>query len=229
MAEFEEPKKCADWTREEEEVLIREVWKRKEILFGKMKGDGTVKIGEVRNRGRREVADVLNARSSLRKREAQDAEEKHYNIKQQREEKLNQIKKPKTDGGRRSVMSASKETLLDNMEGRPRMEGIACGINTEDQPCTSSARAAQEDTNTLGASHNGHQLAELKQTNLSCHKQHLRLEIEKLQYERELCKMKQDILLLKHKILECKIRAKNPRFVKTQEGLRVPTEILPEV
>lgn len=57
----ETTKRCANWTGDEEMVLIEEVGKRGDLLFGKMKGDGAIKIGELRNRGWREVAEVLNA------------------------------------------------------------------------------------------------------------------------------------------------------------------------
>jgi hypothetical protein len=61
MTESVPPKRGANWTSDEEIVLIEEVGKREEALFGKMKGDGTIKIGKLRNRGWREVVDVLNA------------------------------------------------------------------------------------------------------------------------------------------------------------------------
>ena len=54
-------KRLANWSSEEEVVLVEEIGKREGILFGKMKGDGCIKIGEIRNRGWQEVADVLNA------------------------------------------------------------------------------------------------------------------------------------------------------------------------
>ena len=50
-------KRSANWSSEEEVVLVEDIGK----LFGKMKGDGCIKIGEIRNRGWQEVADVLNA------------------------------------------------------------------------------------------------------------------------------------------------------------------------
>ena len=54
-------KRSANWSSEEKVVLVEEIGKREGILFGKMKGDGCIKIGEIRNRGWQEVADVLNA------------------------------------------------------------------------------------------------------------------------------------------------------------------------
>ena len=44
-------KRSANWSSEEEVVLVEEIGKREEILFGKMKGDGFIKIGEIGNRG----------------------------------------------------------------------------------------------------------------------------------------------------------------------------------
>ena len=44
-------KRHANWSRDEETVLVKEVGKRHGLLFGKMEGDGCVKIGEIRKRG----------------------------------------------------------------------------------------------------------------------------------------------------------------------------------
>jgi hypothetical protein len=41
--------------------LVDEVGKREESLFGKIKGDGAVKIGHIRAKGWEDVAEVLNA------------------------------------------------------------------------------------------------------------------------------------------------------------------------
>ena len=54
-------KRSANGSSEEEVVLVEEVGKREGILFWKMKGEGCFKIGEIRNRGWQEIADVLNA------------------------------------------------------------------------------------------------------------------------------------------------------------------------
>ena len=51
-------KRLANWSSEEEVVLVEEIGKREGKLFGKMKGDGWVKIGEIRIRGWQEIADV---------------------------------------------------------------------------------------------------------------------------------------------------------------------------
>jgi hypothetical protein len=53
--------RSANWTGDEETVLVEEVGKREEILFGKIKGDGAVKIGHIRAKGWEDVAEVLNA------------------------------------------------------------------------------------------------------------------------------------------------------------------------
>ena len=54
-------KRSANWSSEEEVVLVEVVGKREGILFGKIKGEVCIKIGEIRNRRWQEVADVLNA------------------------------------------------------------------------------------------------------------------------------------------------------------------------
>ena len=44
-------KRSANWSSEEEVVLVEEIGKREGILFGKMKGDGCIKIGELLGTG----------------------------------------------------------------------------------------------------------------------------------------------------------------------------------
>ena len=51
-------KRLANWSSEEVLVLVEEIGKREGILFGKMKGDGCVKIREIRNRRWQEIANV---------------------------------------------------------------------------------------------------------------------------------------------------------------------------
>ncbi|XP_061188667.1 protein IMPACT homolog [Saccostrea echinata] len=94
-------KRSANWTADEEIVLVEEVGRRKELLFGKMKGDGSVKIWEILAKGWKEITDVLNARFSLKRREEQEIKKKYYNIKQRNniivsgvDEKAPEIKNP---------------------------------------------------------------------------------------------------------------------------------------
>ena len=46
-------------SRDEEIVLVKEIGKRQGLLFGKMEGDGCVKIGKIR-KGITRGTDVLN-------------------------------------------------------------------------------------------------------------------------------------------------------------------------
>lgn len=61
-------KRSANWNSAEEVVLVEEIGKREGILlvFGKMKGDGCVKIGKIRNRRWQEIANVTVVSYSLK-------------------------------------------------------------------------------------------------------------------------------------------------------------------
>jgi hypothetical protein len=56
--------------------------------------------------------------------------------------------------------------------------------------------------------------------------QRLKLEIEKLQRDKELFEIRRDILVLKKTKLECEIQANYPWFVDTLKG---PSVTLPEI
>ncbi|XP_078310027.1 uncharacterized protein LOC144618183 isoform X2 [Crassostrea virginica] len=233
-------KRSANWSSEEEVVLVEEIGKREGILFGKMKGDGCIKIGEIRNRGWQEVADVLNARFSSQKREAQDVKKKYYNIKQRSKEKLDQIKRPKTGGGKPVQLTSAEDLFLLGMEGRPQIEGLPFGVDTDatsgnveraavevpvqstssGNPTTSGLRANSATTSKkekFGAN-NRKRLAHLEEENLKLDNERLRLEINQLKNNKEIFNLQKEILVLKKQKLEFEIQANYPYFTEAMSS-----------
>lgn len=60
-----------------------------------------------------------------------EAAKQYSNLKQRAKGKLSEIKRPKTGGGPKPASpSASEKAILENLEGRPSLEGLSGGIDT---------------------------------------------------------------------------------------------------
>ncbi|XP_062602284.1 myb/SANT-like DNA-binding domain-containing protein 4 [Saccostrea cucullata] len=128
----ETPKKRSrksNWDPRDEITLIEEVQKREKILFGKLDGPGRTTVDK--SKAWKEVTDLVNAGSTIICRDVNEIKKKYQNIKQKAKEKRSAILNPKTGGGKKPASpNASEQLLLDNLEGRPSLCGLASGIDT---------------------------------------------------------------------------------------------------
>nr|XP_019921060.2 uncharacterized protein LOC109618208 [Crassostrea gigas]XP_034316781.1 uncharacterized protein LOC117686192 [Crassostrea gigas]XP_034319721.1 uncharacterized protein LOC117687389 isoform X1 [Crassostrea gigas] len=125
-------KRGTNWTPEEEILLIEEVLKYEETLFGKMKGSGSKgKHGQVKESTWRSIAETLNL-NYKNDRDNETIKKKFNNIKQRGKEKISMLRRPKTGGGPAPPsLTASEDALMQAFDGRPQICGLADGIDTD--------------------------------------------------------------------------------------------------
>ncbi|XP_062583201.1 uncharacterized protein LOC134277329 [Saccostrea cucullata] len=125
-------KRGTNWTSEEEILLIEEVLKYEETLFGKMKGSGVKgKHGKLKESTWKSIAETLNL-SYKNDRDNDTVKKKFNNIKQRGKEKIDMLRRPKTGGGPApSSLTASEDALMQAFEGRPQICGLPDGIDTD--------------------------------------------------------------------------------------------------
>ncbi|XP_062598848.1 uncharacterized protein LOC134260296 [Saccostrea cucullata] len=125
-------KRGTNWTPEEEILLIEEVLKYEETLFGKMKGSGVKgKHGKLKESTWKSIAETLNL-SYKNDRDNDTVKKKFNNIKQRGKEKIDMLRRPKTGGGPApSSLTASEDALMQAFEGRPQIYGLPDGIDTD--------------------------------------------------------------------------------------------------
>ncbi|XP_034320423.1 nuclear apoptosis-inducing factor 1 [Magallana gigas] len=124
-----------NWDPKEEVVLVEEVSKREQLLFGKLDGPGRTTVDK--GNAWKEVMDLLNAGNVNSQRTVPEIKKKYQNIKQKAKEKRSAILHPRTGGGKKpSSPNQSEQLLLDNLEGRPSLCGLPCGIDTASEPAS---------------------------------------------------------------------------------------------
>ncbi|XP_061196402.1 uncharacterized protein LOC133204673 [Saccostrea echinata] len=131
-------KRGANWSSEEEIVLIEEVLKFEEQLFGKLKGAGVKgKHTKIKEETWQSITDTLNLQ--FRNERTSDSISKKYdNIKQRAKDKIDGICRPKTGGGPPPApMTQAEEVLYQAMDTRPNIVGLIGGIDS-DEPFTFS-------------------------------------------------------------------------------------------
>lgn len=121
--------------------------------------------------------------------------------------KLSEAKRPKTGGGPKPPSPTPVElSILEQLEGRPSLEGICGGIDTADpvetQPSTSSSAssdvpAKKKDVQDSGKKKRKLTILELEERNISLENDKLQEEIEKLKDERQLIVAKKSYYDLK--------------------------------
>uniref|UniRef100_K1QJN2 Myb/SANT-like DNA-binding domain-containing protein n=1 Tax=Magallana gigas TaxID=29159 RepID=K1QJN2_MAGGI len=128
-------KRGANWSSEEQIVLIEEVLKYEDKLFGKMKGAGAKgKHGKIKEETWQSISDRLN--SQFRNERTSDLISKKYdNIKQR--DKIDGIRRPKTGGGPPPApLTQAEEALYQAMDTRPTIVGLVGGIDTDGTKCS---------------------------------------------------------------------------------------------
>ncbi|XP_050419538.2 myb/SANT-like DNA-binding domain-containing protein 4 [Patella vulgata] len=216
-------KRAANWSNAEEMVLIEECTKREETLFGKIKGCGALgKISKLKENGWQEVVDALNSQFITKKREIVEVKKKYHNIKQRSKEKLDQMKRPKTGGGPNPSYTDAEDLLLNTMEGRPQIEGLSFGIDTDDlqilpptlpltypieilfeEQATGTFKEDSADkTSTIMTPTPKRQkvckgLTQLEEENIRLDNERIKLEIEKLKQQRRNLEIEYEILCIK--------------------------------
>lgn len=140
-----------------------------------------------------------------------EAAKQYSNLKQRAKGKLSESKRPKTGGGPKPPSPTPVElSILEQLEGRPSLEGICGGIDTADpvetQPSTSSSAssdvpAKKKDVQDSGKKKRKLTILELEERNLSLENDKLQEEIEKLKDERQLIVAKKSYYDLKFQIL----------------------------
>ncbi|XP_062597696.1 uncharacterized protein LOC134259115 isoform X1 [Saccostrea cucullata] len=126
-------KRGANWSSEEEIVLIEEVLKFEGQLFGKMKVAGIKgKHNKIKEETWQSITDTLNLQ--FRNERTSDTISKKYdNIKQRAKDNIDGIRRPKTGGGPPPApMTPAEETLYQAMDSRPNIVGLVGGIDTDD-------------------------------------------------------------------------------------------------
>ncbi|XP_062607151.1 uncharacterized protein LOC134268932 [Saccostrea cucullata] len=120
----------SNWAPRDEVVLVEEVQKREQLLFGKLGGPGRTVVDKTK--AWQEVTDLVNAGNpSSSRRNIMEIKKKYQNIKQKAKEKRSAAIRPKTGGGKRPPSpSASEQLVLDTFEGRPSMCGLSGGFDT---------------------------------------------------------------------------------------------------
>ncbi|XP_052697361.1 uncharacterized protein LOC128175629 [Crassostrea angulata] len=153
-------KRGANCSSEEQIVLIEEVLKYENKLFGKIKGAGAKgKHGKIKEETWQSITDRLN--SQFRNERTSDSISKKYDyIKQRAKDKIDGIRRPKTGGGPPPApLTQAEEALYQAMDTRPTIVGLVGGIDT-DEPllCTKQPQeichsiVAMEDCPTVEAS-----------------------------------------------------------------------------
>uniref|UniRef100_A0A8W8NVY6 Myb/SANT-like DNA-binding domain-containing protein n=1 Tax=Magallana gigas TaxID=29159 RepID=A0A8W8NVY6_MAGGI len=112
-----------NWDPKEEVVLVKEVSKREQLLFGKLDGPGRTTTDKTNSW--KEVMDLLNAGNVNSQRTVPEIKKKYQNIKQKAKEKRSTILHPRTGGGNKpSSPNLSEQLLLDNLERSPSFCGL---------------------------------------------------------------------------------------------------------
>ncbi|XP_062595444.1 leucine-rich repeat-containing protein 3-like [Saccostrea cucullata] len=133
-------------------------------------------------------------------------------------DKLDQIKRPKTGGGKPIALTTAQDLFLQSLEGRPQIEGIASGIDTDeisgfdstvgDGPtCSDSAIQEENQSDTRNNTRNRGKLAELEEENMTLDNQRLRMQINQQNANKEIMTLKKEILMPKKSKLEFEILA----------------------
>ncbi|XP_052712635.1 uncharacterized protein LOC128186784 [Crassostrea angulata] len=146
-------KRGANWTSEEEIILIEEVMKFEDRLFGKMKGAGIKgKHGKIKEETWNSIADTLNLQFK-NDRTSDSIYKKYDNIKQRAKEKIDGLRRPKTGGGPPTApLTQAEEALYQAMDTRPNIVGLVGGIDSDEPTSSVQSLAGNETTCTGDAS-----------------------------------------------------------------------------
>ncbi|XP_078331549.1 uncharacterized protein LOC111113567 isoform X3 [Crassostrea virginica] len=188
-------KKRPNWTDIEKKILVDEVHHRESILYGRFKGGSGGKAAK--EKAWAEVAEAVNASSSSGfMRTSTEAQKQYSNLKQRAKGKLSELKRPKTGGGPKPPSpSPVEQCILDNLEGRPSLEGIVGGIDTagpyyEDQPSCSVQEKNSSNQVKVGkpSSTKRPRIQDLEMKNLQLENEKLQEEVSKIKMEKDLLK-----------------------------------------
>ncbi|XP_078331548.1 uncharacterized protein LOC111113567 isoform X2 [Crassostrea virginica] len=179
-------KKRPNWTDIEKKILVDEVHHRESILYGRFKGGSGGKAAK--EKAWAEVAEAVNASSSSGfMRTSTEAQKQYSNLKQRAKGKLSELKRPKTGGGPKPPSpSPVEQCILDNLEGRPSLEGIVGGIDTAVGKPSSTKRPRIQD---------------LEMKNLQLENEKLQEEVSKIKMEKDLLKVKKTYYDIKLQML----------------------------
>ncbi|XP_056010551.1 uncharacterized protein LOC130051825 [Ostrea edulis] len=219
-------RKRPNWTEIEKKIVVEEVQNREDILFGKFKGGFGGKTAK--ENAWAEVAAAVNGGSgSGNSRTSSESQKQYSNLKQRAKGKLSEMKRPKTGGGPKpSSPSPAEKAILDNLGGRPSLEGICGGIDTanlsESQPSTSSdlpstsSNLPSTSSNLPSTSSNLSEkrkakdsgklkrkmtILELEERNLTIENEKFQEEIKKIKDERDLIRIQKSFYEFKIQIL----------------------------
>ncbi|XP_078323739.1 uncharacterized protein LOC144622532, partial [Crassostrea virginica] len=116
-----------------------------------------------------------------------EAQKQYSNLKQRAKGKLSELKRPKTGGGPKPPSpSPVEQCILDNLEGRPSLEGIVGGIDTAVGKPSSTKRPRIQD---------------LEMKNLQLENEKLQEEVSKIKMEKDLLKVKKTYYDIKLQML----------------------------
>nr|XP_022311397.1 uncharacterized protein LOC111116703 isoform X1 [Crassostrea virginica]XP_022311398.1 uncharacterized protein LOC111116703 isoform X1 [Crassostrea virginica] len=130
-------------------------------------------------------------------RTSTEAQKQYSNLKQRAKGKLSELKRPKTGGGPKPPSpSPVEQCILDNLEGRPSLEGIVGGIDTagpyhEDQPSCSVQEKNSSNQVKVGkpSSTKRPRIQDLEMKNLQLENEKLQEEVSKIKMEKDLLKI----------------------------------------
>ncbi|XP_062596164.1 uncharacterized protein LOC134257583 [Saccostrea cucullata] len=119
----------SNWAPRDEVVLVEEVQKREQLLFGKLGCPGRTVVDKTK--AWNNIFLFFSGNPSSSRRNIIEITKKYQNIKQKAKEKRSAAITPKTGGGKRPPSpSASEQLVLDTFEGRPSMCGLSGGFDT---------------------------------------------------------------------------------------------------
>ncbi|XP_062585844.1 uncharacterized protein LOC134247507 [Saccostrea cucullata] len=119
--------------------------------------------------------------------------------------KLSEMKRPKTGGGPKPPSpSVAEQCILDCLEGRPSLEGIAGGIDTADPasevcgpPSILKKKDESEDRSKPSSKKRKTTTQDLEEKTLTLEHEKMREEIQKIKLEREVLELKKSYYNLK--------------------------------
>lgn len=148
-----------------------------------------------------------------------EATKQYSNLKQRAKGKLSEIKRPKTGGGPKPVSpSASEKAILENLEGRPSLEGLSGGIDTsalsepvsevvtrEEITKEKTMEKGREENKDTGTSKSLRKrkmnIQELEMENLRLENTKLQKEIKKMEVETEVLQIKKNFYDVKLQVI----------------------------
>ncbi|XP_061167348.1 uncharacterized protein LOC133176205 [Saccostrea echinata] len=195
------------WSKLEKEILYEEASQRVGVLDSKFRG-AQCGISE-KNRAWEEITAIVDAKGTTKKRTMKQVKKQWSNMKQRAKKLNSQGKYPVTGGGPKPPSpSPIDEAVLSLLSGRPSLEGVEGGLETQNipnlyEPGPSSCSTAQ--STTLQTETSPKDTSRKRKININdIHVEVLFAEKEKLKLEMEYIKLKMKKVSSEIELIEMK-------------------------